>query len=143
MASRGRRAEIGAIAREILWEEDRHGRTELEKLLRQIKRRANQGSYRHADLLLSYGFGKPLATQQNLNINTQVGESEMSLEQVDAKLTEHFNKLGIPKPVWSVQGPVLDIEAIDQRIEVLVKKLEEDKKPKPVPQLIEGSDQVK
>jgi len=138
-----KRADIALLTREIFAEEDpRSGRTELERLIRQMLRRAHQGSFKHAEVLLNYGFGKPLAVQQNLNVNQNLDGAEMSLEQVDAKLTEHFDKLGIPKPIWSVQGPVLDIEAIDARIEVLVKKREENKKPKPAPQLTEGPDSI-
>jgi hypothetical protein len=42
-----------------LGEEDRHGRTELEWLIRRMLKRAHQGSFKHAELLLNYGFGRP------------------------------------------------------------------------------------
>src|SRR6516162_7315355 len=103
LPGRRKTSEIGALTREILAEEHpKTGRTELERLIRQMLRKAHQGSFKHAELLLNYGFGKPLAVQQNLNLNQNLDGAEMSLEQVDAKLTEHFDKLGIPKPIWSV-----------------------------------------
>ena len=126
------------MAREILWEEDRQGRTELERLLRHIARRANQGSYRHAELLLNYGFGKPLAIQQNLNVNAEMSQDGMSqdgmrIEQVDAKLNEMFGKMGIPPPVWTPAGRTINIDAVRSEIRELLEKREAAKRPKALP----------
>lgn len=140
--------EIAALTREIFAEEDpRTGRTELERLIRQMLRRAHQGSFKHAEVLLNYGFGKPLAVQQNLNVNQNLDGAEMSIEQVDAKLGEMFSRMGIPRPVWQTGGPVIDIEAVDARIEVLLEKLElerleKDRKSKGPAQLTKGPDSV-
>lgn len=129
--------------REILSEVNpKTGRTELEQLLRQLLRRAHQGSMKSADSVLERAFGKAVAIQQNLNVNAEVNQGEMTLAEVDAKLTEHFNKLGVPKPIWAPGGPVLDIEAIDKRIEVLLEKKRQDEKPKTPPQLTEGTDSI-
>jgi hypothetical protein len=49
---------------------------------------------------------------------------------------------GIPRPVWQPRGPTIDIEAVEARIEVLVKKLQEDKKAESPPQLTEGTDSI-
>jgi len=132
LPGRPKKAEIGALTREILAEEHpKTGRTELERLIRQMLRKAHQGSFKHAELLLNYGFGKPLAVQQNLNLN--VDDRELSIQEVDAQLDQMFSRMGVPRPVWSPAGPAIDIVAVRSEISDLLEKREAAKRPKALP----------
>ena len=107
-----KRAEIGAMAREILGEEDRHGRTELERLIGQMLKRAHQGSFKH---------GEPVAVAQNLNVNAEMNQGEMTIPD------------GIPRPVWGPVETTIEIEAAWSEIRELLEKREAAKKPKALP----------
>jgi hypothetical protein len=136
LGGRPKKTEIGALTREILAEEHpKTGRTELERLIRQMLRRAHQGSFRHAEVLLAYGFGKPLAVQQNVNLN--VDDLELSIEEVNAKLGEMYSQMGIPRPVWTAAGRTSDITAVRTEIRELLEKREQAKRPKALP--VEGT----
>jgi len=132
-AGRPKHAVFDQAARAILSDVDpKLQKSGAERLVEQMFRRALQGSFKHAELLLGYAMGRPVA--QNLNLTANVNnESQMSIEQVDAKLGEMFGRMGIPKPVWGPGGRTIDIEAVRSEIGELLEKREAAKKPKALP----------
>src|SRR6516225_9148471 len=116
---RPKHAVFDQAAREILSAVDpKLQKSGAERLVEQMFRRALQGSFKHAELLLGYAMGRPVA--QNLNLNAEINKPEMSIEQVDAKLTDMFSRMGIPRPVWSPAGRTIDIQAVRSEIRKLL-----------------------
>ena len=129
--------------REILSEVNpKTGRTELEQLLRQLLRRAHQGSMKSADAVLERAFGKAVAVQQNLNINANMSdESQMSAKEIHALVEKKHQEMGIPPTVISVQGHrEVDREAVRARVKELLEKMRV--KALPAPQMAPGSEQI-
>src|SRR6266404_1564731 len=61
--------------KEMLAETDpRTHKTIFQRLIENARRLALQGSYRHLELLLAYGLGRPLQQQINLNADVPAGE---------------------------------------------------------------------
>ncbi len=87
-AGRPRMGVFAETIREILNEVDpKLQRSLFERLVRQSVRRALQGSYRHLELLLAYGLGRP---SQQVNLNAQIAEVDKyhfkSDEELEAEL---------------------------------------------------------
>jgi hypothetical protein len=52
-------------------------------------------------------FGRLGAVAQNLNVNAEMNQGEMTIQEVDAM----FLRMGIPRPVWG-PGVTIAIEAV-------------------------------
>ncbi len=74
-AGRPRTADLKNAVREFAADVDnRQGKTRLQVWLETMDRMARQGSSKHAELLLAYGWGRPLQQQINLNADVPTGE---------------------------------------------------------------------
>jgi hypothetical protein len=66
----------------------------FQRLIEQAGRRALQGSYRHLELLLSYGLGKPLQAQ--ISVNREITAADrlagMTDEEIEASILEKLVK---------------------------------------------------
>jgi hypothetical protein len=110
-----------------------------ERLVEQMFRRALQGSFKHAELLLGYAMGRPVA--QNLNLNANVNnESQTSPEEVHQKLAGMFERMGIPRAVATPAGLRVDLNAVQARVNQLIEKRRQ--KALPAPPLAPGSEIV-
>lgn len=78
----------------------------FERLIEQAGRRALQGSYRHLELLLSYGLGKPIQSQ--VNVNREVTGANRIAGMTDEELTNRMLELTIQnyKAHKNETGPV-------------------------------------
>ena len=130
-AGRPKHAVFDQAAREILSAVDpKLQKTGAERLVQQMFRRALQGSFRHAELLLGYAMGRPVA--QNLNLNANVNnEPQMSIQEVDQKLTAMFERMGIPRAVVSPAGLKMDLDAVQARVNQLIEKRRQEALPAP------------
>jgi len=104
-------------------------------------RQAHQGSFKHSELLLNYGFGRPMVVAQNLNVNADVSKSDLPIEEVRGELRKIEERMGLPPMKVDARGRSMDIEAVDARIEILLEQREEAK-PKAPARLTEGSDSI-
>ena len=122
-----------------LFQEDHHGRTQLEVIVNHWIRRTKQGDTAKGKVLFAYGFGCPI--QQNLNINENINRSEMSLEEVHAQVEKRHQEMGLPPTVITVQGHrEVDREAVKARVNELLEKRRV--KALPAPPLAPGSEIV-
>lgn len=139
-AGRPKHVVFDQAARAILSEVDpKLQKSGAERLVEQMFRRALQGSFKHAELLLGYAMGRPVA--QNLNVNANVNnESQMSLEEVRVELAKKHQEMGIPATVLTVRGREVDREAVRARVNELLEKRR--RKALPAPQLVPGSEAV-
>ena len=139
-AGRPKHAVFDQAARAILSQVDpKLQESGAERLVEQMFRRAVQGSFKHAELLLGYAMGRPVA--QNLNLNAKVNdEPQMSSEEVDQKLTGMFERMGIPRAVATPAGLRMDLDAVQARVNQLIKKRRQ--KALPAPAMPPGSEIV-
>jgi hypothetical protein len=72
-------------------------KTLFERLLEQSARRALQGSYKHLELLLAYGLGRPL--QQQINLNADVPNDEECARELQEALAAIRGENGVKPPV--------------------------------------------
>jgi hypothetical protein len=137
---RPKHAVFDQAARAILSEVDpKLQKSGAERLVEQMFRRALQGSFRHAELLLGYAMGRPVA--QNLNLNANVNnESQTSPEEVHQKLAGMFERMGIPRAVATPAGLRVDLNAVQARVNQLIEKRRQ--KALPAPPLAPGSEIV-
>ena len=107
--------------------------------MEQMFRRALQGSFKHAELLLGYAMGRRVA--QNLNLNANLNnEPQMSCEEVDQKLAAMFARMGIHRAVVSPAGLKMDVQAVQARVDELLEKRRA--KALPTPRITAGSEAV-
>jgi len=139
-AGRPKHAVFDQAARAILSEIDpKLQKSGAERLVEQMFRRALQGSFKHAELLLGYAMGRPVA--QNLNLNANVNsESQTSPEEVHQKLTGMFERMGIPRAVATPAGLRVDLNAVQARVNQLLEK--QRQKALPAPAMAPGSEIV-
>ena len=137
---RPKHAVFDQAARAILSEVDpKLQKSGAERLVEQMFRRALQGSFRHAELLLGYAMGRPVA--QNLNLNANMNsESQTSPEEVHQKLAGMFERMGIPRAVATPAGLRVDLNAVQARVNQLIEKRRQ--KALPAPPLAPGSEIV-
>ncbi|MGA8872471.1 MAG: hypothetical protein WB460_15090 [Candidatus Acidiferrales bacterium] len=79
---RPRSADIRQFVKEFAAEDDR-GKTRLRQWLEMADRRARQGSSKHLELLLAYGYGRPI---QAVDVTTQTLTPEQYLERIEEAL---------------------------------------------------------
>jgi predicted transcriptional regulator len=78
---------------------------------------------------------------QNLNLNANVDdEPQMSIEEVDQKLTGMFERMGIPRAVATPAGLRMDLDAVQARVNQLLEKRRQ--KALPAPAMAPGSEIV-
>jgi hypothetical protein len=81
---RSRTADISKAVKEFAAEEDpKLRKTRLQQWLEMASRRALQGSHKHLELLLAYGYGRPT---QTVDLNTTVMTAEQLNEQIEEAL---------------------------------------------------------
>jgi hypothetical protein len=137
---RPKHALFDQAARAILSEVDpKLQKSGAERLVEQMFRRALQGSFKHAELLLGYAMGRPVA--QNLNVNANVNnEPQMSDAEVHEKLAGMFERMGIPRAVATPAGLRMDLDAVQVRVNQLIEKRRQ--KALPAPAMAPGSEIV-
>ncbi|MGO9590670.1 MAG: hypothetical protein ACLP3K_11585 [Candidatus Acidiferrales bacterium] len=79
---RPRSADIRQFVKEFAAEDDR-GKTRLRQWLEMADRRARQGSPKHLELLLAYGYGRPI---QAVDVTTQNLTPEQYIERIEEAL---------------------------------------------------------
>jgi hypothetical protein len=78
-------ADIQKTVKEFAAEEDpKLRKTRLQRWLEMADRRALQGSHKHLELLLAYGYGRPT---QTVDLNTTVLTAEQYNEQIEEALS--------------------------------------------------------
>jgi hypothetical protein len=81
----------------------------FERLIEQAGRRALQGSYRHLELLLSYGLGKPI--QQQVNVNHDIAEGSLAAAIAMRRMTDEELSTRLME-LTSESGPAQDKSAL-------------------------------
>ncbi len=81
---RPRTADLRQFVREFAAEEDpKLRKTRLQRWLEMADRRALQGSPKHLELILAYGWGRPV---QSVDVNATVLTQEQYVERIEERL---------------------------------------------------------
>lgn len=87
---RPRTADLKLAVRDFAGEALDNNKSRLQQWLETADRRARQGSVKHLELLLAYGWGRPL--QQQVTVTADLPSDDECLREIRSALTEiRFN----------------------------------------------------
>jgi hypothetical protein len=98
------------------------GKTKDEHALELLYRRGCQGNDKAMSTWLAYRWGRPVEQTVSFNANANMNEPQMSIEEVDQKLTGMFERMGIPRAVATPSGLKMDLNAVQARVNELIEK---------------------